>query len=326
MDSTFRQKAVDSLKDLESYYQSRYEYYLAKATEASEYKERVKLLILDLLKQTDYLEHQTVVKNRSLNSPSFLQETQELLDEESLTQLTPEKEQADNENRNQPLELNKIKQLLLDLSTAMEAIEFASQLDSGKSLHRSYLHQILNRKLSQELSVEIVDLYLDEAVNRGLIKPDQFNNQCYIALTVSSATLNGSQPSNGHKPNLPMLQQESVLLTAEVNSELKRTDEPKNKPQSSATTKKHHNLPNSPRLKPTLLETVEQYIKACNPRRFSSQDIVDYLYPQKQQTKWSRNKAQKVRVSISNVLSRQVYLDKYWSRIEPGVYQPGFDW
>ena len=43
-----REATIDSLTHLESYYQSKYEYYLAMATEAKENKERVGLLLLDL--------------------------------------------------------------------------------------------------------------------------------------------------------------------------------------------------------------------------------------------------------------------------------------
>ena len=48
MDRIEKEATIDSLTNLEGYYQSRYEYYLAMATEAKENRERVGLLLLDL--------------------------------------------------------------------------------------------------------------------------------------------------------------------------------------------------------------------------------------------------------------------------------------
>ena len=85
---------------------------------------------------------------------------------------------------------------------------------------------------------------------------------------------------------------------------------------------KPYDLPPSDQLKPTLLETVEGYIEENRPKRFSIDDVVNYLYPQSVQSDWNKVQRNKVRTSISNVLSRKGYLGKYWSRIKPGVYRP----
>jgi hypothetical protein len=81
-------------------------------------------------------------------------------------------------------------------------------------------------------------------------------------------------------------------------------------------------LPPSTKLKPTLLQTVTQYIANCTPQRFSIEDLLNYLYTPKQQSKWSPAKKNQVRSCLANVLGRKAYLNTHWSRIKPGVYQP----
>ena len=305
MNSPFPQTAIESLKDLESYYQSRYEYYLAKATEASEYKEHVKLLIVDL-KYTLYLEHQTVVENQQV-APQLFQDKGKQLSgsrEDEIEKLVDE----ENKDRNEPSSLPKIKELIEGLSQAMEAIKLTCELDSGKSLHKSYLHKKLNHQLSQELSVEMVDLYLDEAVNRGLIERDRFDKQCYIAVMNNQnnqISTNDLAQRNGHSGEQ---QKQQKTQGRKRRSQKKRT--------------KYRNLPFSARLKLTLQETVRHYIADLSPERFSAEDVINYLYSTEQQEKWTHNNVRKIKVSIFNVLSRKEYLDKYWKRVEPGTYIP----
>ena len=320
MNSSLPQTAIDSLKDLESYYQSRYEYYLAKATQASQNKERVELLMQDLLKNVDYVEHQSLIdeKERKFELPRLGQSNLSHLAESEIENSQPKtltdksvisnhaslSLEAENEDNFEPSQLLKIKELLIDLSQVMEAIKSACRLDNGKSLHKSYLHKILNRQLSRELSVEMVDLYLDEAINRGIIETDEFDNQCYVAQLDSSINFTDLAQSNGHSEEL----QHRILQTGTKNTEQIQT--------------KHRNLPPSPNLKLTLLETVRQYIAESNPKRFSAEDVINYLYSIEQQTSWSRNNTRKIRVSIFNVLSRKAYLNKYWKRVKPGIYRP----
>ena len=326
METEARETVIESLRRLSGYYQSRYEHYLAMATQAKENSERVKLLMLDLSKDISEVEDRGQECNKlDADRDSETEIVSASIEVNKLYQLEASSEsesvvsKTQGEDKVKSSQFHQLKQLLQNLSQGMSAIEFASKLDSGKSLHRSYLHQILNRELSQELSVEMVNLYLDEAVNRGLIESDKFDNQCYIAKSGNIIAQNGSAKSNGHNTKLE-IQQVSKLFTSQ------KEQTGKNKQEYLTTTKKHRNLPPSPQLKPTLLETVEQYIYEYNPDRFRAENIINYLYLVEQQAKWSRNEVRKVRVSITNVLSRKAYLNKYWKRIEPGIYQPLQDW
>ena len=78
----------------------------------------------------------------------------------------------------------------------------------------------------------------------------------------------------------------------------------------------------SDKLKPTLFETIEGYIESKRPKRFSIDDVINYLYPQPVQLDWDKVQKNKVRTSISNILGRKAYLGKYWTRIRSGVYRP----
>jgi hypothetical protein len=49
---------------------------------------------------------------------------------------------------------------------------------------------------------------------------------------------------------------------------------------------------------------------------------MNYLYSTAEQENWSKETKDKVRSSISNVLSRKTYLNKEWKRIKTGTYQP----
>ena len=182
----------------------------------------------------------------------------------------------------------------------MSVIESVSNSDSGKALHQNYLHHLINRELDIELSSELVELYLEEAVIRGYLEPDEFNNDCYIAKAKNDS---GSEA---------FLEQNENIATEKATTEI----------LSRRKSNKPYDLPPSDKLKPTLFETVEGYI-ALNPnKRFSIDDVINYLYSQPIQSDWDKALKNKVRTSISNVLSRKAYLGKHWSRIKPGVYRP----
>lgn len=80
-------------------------------------------------------------------------------------------------------------------------------------------------------------------------------------------------------------------------------------------------MPPSPKLRETLVETIQEYMGQTNVRRFSITDVIDYLYSQKERDSWSKGTRNKVRSCISNLLSRKAYLDKYWKRVKPGLYR-----
>jgi hypothetical protein len=315
MVETEREMAINSLINLEKHYQSRYEHYLAMATEAKENRERVGLLLQDLLRDETSLENYPV-KSSSINQQHSLWELQpqsqnsgasfELAEAES----NLEEEVADvvvNEDELSSMGTRQIKKFLTDLSKAMSVIESVSNSDSGKTLHQNYLHKILNLELEQELSADLVKLYLEEAVARDYIKQDEFDGNCY--LTTRDTDTKAMSKQNG---------------TRDVEQLRSPVSESKPQPGIEPIQKFHplNNLPPSNQLQSTLLETLQQYIVKYNPKSFSIEEVVNYLYPQKQQLDWSPTQKNKIRASISNVLSRKSYLGLYWKRVEKGVYRP----
>ena len=291
----------DSLTQLESYYQSKYEYYLAMATEAKENKERVGLLLLDLDRDVSYSEENSSLSDGRHNNESAPERS---LNHERIIQKLPQAKPSEpassivDEEREAPSSMEQMKRWTLDLAKAMSVIESVSNSDSGKALHKNYLHHLLDRQLSQKLSVELVELYLEEATRQGYLEPDEFNNNCYIAKSKTETFLEQNED-------------EDLAIDSVTTHRL-----------SGSRNNKPYDLPPSDKLKPTLYETVEGYIKKNRPKRFSIDDVVNYLYPQPVQSDWNKVQRNKVRTSISNILGRKGYLGKYWSRIRPGVYRP----
>ena len=325
MEQIERETVVDSLAHLESYYQSKYEHYLAMAAEAKENRERVGLLLLDLGRDVSTSEDSSIgsslsdgratqaLEPSSRDAPSRSHNgstSHRSLDHE---RVTPELPQAEldclgdrnassvvNEKRETPSSVEQMKRWTLDLFKAMSVIESVSNSDSGKALHQNYLHHLINRELNIELSEELVELYLEEAIRRDYLEPDEFNNNCYIA-----------KPKNNLSSEATGKQNENIaidLVTTEMLAERE--------------TRKPYDLPPSNKLKPTLFETIEGYITLNPNKRFSIEDIINYLYSQTIQSEWDKALKNKVRASISNVLGRKAYLGKHWSRIKPGVYRP----
>ena len=281
--------AIDSLTHLESYYQSRYEYYLAMATEAKEHRERVGLLLQDLLRVENYRVESSSISDRRVN-----------LELSSL-------EESKVEESNASESAEQMKRFLEEISLAMSVIKSIVDADSGKTLHTSYLHQTLNLELERELSVELVELYLEEAVTRGYLEQDEGDRSCYRARSTDLEAQGDRLAAAVVKQNEDVV--DKTVLDRGASSNV-----------SSST--KPYELPPSSKLKPTLLETISHYIAQHHPKSFSIDDIANYLYPSKQQSDWSQSTRNKVRTCISNVLGRKAYLGKYWSRVQPGVYRP----
>lgn len=298
---------IDSLTQLESYYQSKYEHYLAMATEAKENRERVGLLLLDLGRDALTAEDNSIIGSSLSDerlhngSASHRSHYHERIIQE-LPSAKPEIESSPpavvDEERKAGSSVEQMKRWTLDLAKAMSVIESVSNSDSGKALHQNYLHHLLNAEFDIELSVELVELYLEEATRRGYLEPDEFDNNCYIAKSKSETFLEQNED-------------EEPAIDSVTTNRLSRKN---NKP---------YDLPPSDKLKPTLLETIKGYI-ALNPsKRFSIEDVINYLYPTVAvQSDWNQVQRNKVRTSISNVLGRKAYLGKHWSRIKPGVYRP----
>ena len=308
-----REATIDSLTHLESYYQLRYEHYLAMATEAKEHRERVGLLLQDLYRNVLTLENNSIESSSVNGQQNNESKERRGSNDEKASSLLPSTEspsslKGDSITANGEVEESsaavapeQMKKFLSDLSIAMSVIESVSNSDSGKTLHQNYLHHLINRELNIELSEELVELYLEEAVIRGYLELDEFDNSCYRG-----------------KPKSDSFGQVSELPLEDLATD-KAIDNEQLSPREST---KPYDLPESDKLKPTLFETIEGYI-ALNPnKRFSIDDVINYLYPQHTQLDWDKALKNKVRASISNVLGRKAYLDEHWSRIKPGVYRP----
>ena len=335
MDRIEREATIDSLTNLEGYYQSRYEYYLAMATEAKENRERVGLLLLDLGRDvlTSFdseashsskdIQKMGVEQKRETrpfapdervnfelpqtDSPKELESAIAVVDKESLAE-----------------SVSQMKEWTLSLAKAMSIIESVSNSDSGKALHKNYLHHVINAEFEQKLSSELVELYLEEAVRRGYLELDEFDNNCYRGIKNDSNSEASVERSNmdskdgeSHSAKLLLIEPLDSNVTSDRLSE-----EATNTKQSQIRSGKLYDLPESDKLKPTLFETIEGYIALNRPKRFSIDDVINYLYPQDTQLNWDKALENKVRASISNVLSRKPYLGKQWTRIKPGVYRP----
>ncbi|MBE9044539.1 hypothetical protein IQ255_08990 [Pleurocapsales cyanobacterium LEGE 10410] len=148
-----------------------------------------------------------------------------------------------------PSSVEQMRRWTLDLFKAMSVIESVSNSDSGKALHQNYLHHLINRELDIELSSELVELYLEEAIRRGYLEPDEFNNNCYIAKSKDEAFLEQNEDED--------LAIDSVTINR----------------FSGRKSNKPCDLPPSDKLKPTLLSTIEGYIEENRPKRFLKQSL-----------------------------------------------------
>ena len=299
--------AIRTLVKLRSYYQSQYEYFLAKATASKENRERVSLLLQDL-------------SDSEIGSEAFW-ESDNYEPKEVDSRLAPEKaEIVLNSALSPPVKEGIEDRLDVDttddtereieavkaLNQAIEIIGSVSEKERGKALHLNFFQKLLEQEMSRSIDLEIVKLYLDEGIKRGYLETDRFDPNCYRA----------NEPrSQSQKP-------EKVEPTVAENSDdLSVVAE--NKEENGCGIQAHaYKLPPSPRLKVTLVKTIQEYLKQKNRRRFSIENVIDYLYSATEQQSWSKETKNKVRTSISNVLSRKAYLNKKWKRIKPGIYQP----
>ena len=321
MEQFEREATTDSLTQLESYYQSKYEYYLAMATEASENRERVGLLLLDLGRDVSDYENNSNASGSSEGRHDNGSTSHQSLDNQRVNLKLPQAKpdmirespasSVVDEERSVPNSVEQMRRWTLDLAKAMSVIESVSNSDSGKTLHQNYLHYLLNAEFEQELSVELVELYLEEATRRGYLEPDEFSNNCYRGKPKSKTF--GEQNENVATPK---------ATTGRLDRRKSKGASPEPSSGARVARNKPYDLPDSDKLKLTLFETIEGYIESNPIHSFSIDDVVNYLYPQSIQSDWNKVQRNKVRTSISNVLSRKAYLGKHWSRIEPGVYRP----
>ena len=72
---------------------------------------------------------------------------------------------------------------------------------------------------------------------------------------------------------------------------------------SSLTRAYAYKLPPSSKLRVTLLETIQEYLKQKNPLRFSIENVMNYLYSTAEQENWSKETRDKVRSSVRLVVA-----------------------
>ena len=318
MEQMETEAAISSLTHLESYYQSRYEYYLAMATEAKENRERVGLLLLDLSRDLSPFPRQEALHlDRDIQKTGMEQNQDRSFarkDEKTNLELpqTNHKEISQiavvDEETIAP-SVSQMKEWTLSLAKAMSIIESVSNSDSGKTLHKNYLRHAIDAEFEQKLSPELVELYLEEAVRQGYLELDESDNNCYRGTKNNSNSEASVEPLDSNTSN------------RSSKSPSKRTGKAIKK-NSQIKSAKPYNLPESDKLKPTLFETIDEYITLNRPKRFTINDIINYLYPQDIQSNWDKDLNNKIRCSISNVLCRKPYIGKRWRRIKLGVYQP----
>lgn len=326
------ESAISSLMKMKDYYQSQYEHYLVLANNASANRERVEVLLQNLSSEPrtkkltpseERSDEQTSTQqaffvtpedeNHSRNGSELNQESDRHFlpltkrsTDAALSIANGETEQTTNNNLLQSVERQKNdvnpEQTLKEIAffkRAMKIISSISNSEGLKTLHISYYHKILEKELSRTIAPEVVKLYLNEAIGRGLIKKAHDPN-CYVI-----------------PPQEPVTSEADDQILSEA-----RDDESQ---FSQDWEKRNYDLPPSDKLKITLVETIKTYISSQKPKRFSIDDVIWYLYSKEKFESWSRQQKDRVRSSISNLLCRKLYLDKEWKRIRPGVYKPIVD-
>ena len=327
--------AISSLVQLRSYYQSQYEHYLAKATASKENRERVSLLLQDLSgseaveeafwevdlyePETDssrQIPEQTEVVLDLANSRGEEEEEEVVLD---LANSRGEEEEEDDTD----VDITRTVEAIDALNQAIEIIVSISESETGKTLHLNYFQKLLSEEMSRSLSSEIVKLYLDEGVKRGYLEKDIFDPNCYRVSKPRSRRVKDALIGSNRAGEVESFEQPHEFIESEDTSQSSRLAVANYQEEKSTLTRAYaYKLPPSSKLKVTLLETIQGYLKQKNPLRFSIENVMDYLYPAAEQENWSKETKDKVRSSISNVLSRKTYLNKEWKRIKSGTYQP----
>ena len=250
--------AISSLVKLRSYYQSQYEHYLAKATASKENRERVELLLQDL-SDSEVVEEAFWEEDYEPETENFqqVQEKAEMVLDSPLS--PPVKEaQEDRLDVDSTDDTTRAIEAVETLNLALEIIGSVSESESGKTLHLNYFQKLLEQEMSRSIDNEIVRLYLDEGIKRGYLERDRFDPNCY-----RSKSKEGEDSSQLFEPE--------VVEETEVAEEA-----PKKK--SDLTNSYAYKLPPSPKLKATLLETVQEYLLSQTPKRFSIRNVINYLY------------------------------------------------
>ncbi len=176
--------AVESLAKLEHHYKSQYEDYLAKAMAAKANLDRLELLLKDLSsqlslypeQQQSFLEFEPEEKSNDNSSQLELHWMPASIDEDD-NELEAEPEQINEKTKKQEISHHEFVELSSQVMPILKSI-FAQ--DVGKKLHLSYLHKIINQKSLLGLSLDTVELFLDEAIALRYCERDIYDKDCYL--------------------------------------------------------------------------------------------------------------------------------------------------
>lgn len=304
--------AFESLQKLEHHYKNQYEDYITKALAAKENLERLEVLLKDLCsqlppypqQQESFLEFEPESINGS--SPQLELDWMGALVEDE-TKPNPEPEQSNNKAENQEISHREFVKLSSQVMPILESI-FAQ--DPGKKLHLSYVHKAVNQQSQLGLSQDTVGLFLDQAIALGYCERDMYDQQCYYSISDPKTLLKKALRDN------------APLRTFEKKTTSKDTQEKQQQSQKESVTltKTHQNLVPSPRVKMSIPDTIMGYITECQPKTFTPSDVLNYLYSDEEQKRWSKAQKHKVIKSIRGGLSNGN--NKNWRRLKRGVYQP----
>ncbi len=310
--------AVETLNSLKHHYSSQYEEYMAKALAAKAHIERLEILIKDLSsEQSQVFDNSASGGNRHEDlSKSNASSTQIELD----LMTAPRNDDTENieiiDEKTDNKDISN-KEFLNLSSQVMPILESIFTLERGKKLHISYLHKAVNQKSLLGLSQEKVKTFLDKAIYLGYCERDIYDTDCYFSVPNKSDLSDIPSTNNPYKTTL-----DSEVTSKDVDLNQKQEEQQKEKKYVVfSKTKPNHNLPPSPYVKMNLLETIEGYISECQPKTFTNQDVLNYLYSEQQQEQWTDNQRKDNFLCLKNALN-YYYKQGHWNRVKIGLYRP----
>jgi len=206
-------------------------------------------------------------------------------------------------------------------SQIMPILESIFTQECGKKLHISYLYKAVNQKSLLGLSQEAMGTFLAKAVMSGYCERDIYDKDCYFSLPDKSDSVDIPSTNNPYKKTLDGLAINQEVKSNNDEEEKEDEQEKSKKYVVFSKTKPNHNLPFSPHVKMNLLETIDGYISECQPKTFTPQDLLNYLYSEEQQEQWTDNQKKDNFICIKNAL--KYYSKKnHFLRVRNGVYQP----
>ncbi len=302
-------RAFESLQKLEHHYKTQYEEYIAKALAAKENLERLEPLLKDLSSQLSLYPQEQSSFLEFQPEPESINGSREQLELDWMGALIDdtEPEQSDDKTENQEISHREFVKLSSQVMPILGSI-FAQ--DPGKKLHLSYLHKAVNQKSLLDLSQDTLELFLEEAIALGYCERDMYDKQCYYSISDPKTLL-----KKALRDNAPLRTFEKKTTSKDVQEKQQQSQK-----ESVTLTKTHQNLVPSPTVKMSIPDTIMGYIAECQPKTFTSSDVLNYLYSDEEQKRWSKTQKHKVIKSIRNGLCNGN--NRNWRRIKIGVYRP----